>query len=184
MADANSSQSAELRTLLVTAITIGVVLWDIAFWLGVYGTIFYSKLQTLWVAATVVLLVEIMTPRRDQLVRGWGLVALLAPTIWFAANALISEVYVSWFDDLVWFAALLSFAFAIPYILYILFELMEWEAVQLSTRYRNCLIFILLIVSLAGYGVGTNHFYFVSCEQFKLAGDNVPESCGEWVTVE
>lgn len=170
----------ELRTLIVTAIGASVAVWDIAFWLGVQGHIFYSKLFSLWVSATVVLLVALLVPKHDRFLSRWGIFALTTPTIWFVINSMISVVSPTWIDELAWFVALLVFVFTIPYILYILFQLVETDALQLSSAYRNRLIGIVLVIAIMGYLVGSNHVYFVSCEQFSLSGDNVPADCADW----
>jgi len=50
-------------------------------------------------------------------------------------------------------------------------------AVWNSAEYRNRLIIIVLTVTIAGYLAGRNHQYFVFCEQFRIAGDVVPDDC-------
>jgi len=171
----------ELRTLLVTAIGISIQVWDIAFWLGVHGTIFYHKFFTLWVAATVVLLVALLVPHRDRFLNLRGILALLTPTLWFIINAYSPTVSWTWYDELVWILALGIFALTIPYILYILFELVETDILTLSAAYRNRLIVIVLLIALIGYLVGLYHPFFVSCQQFIIAGDVSPSNCVKWL---
>lgn len=174
------TNQAELRTLIVSALGIAITTWDIAFNLGVHGDIFYSKLQTLWVASSVILLAVVLTGKTAKLLTRWGIVALLSPTIWFAFNALTPQVDVRWYEEFIWLIALGVFVVAIPYILYILLQLTASDAVLLSAEYRNRLITIVLLVALVGYGVGRFNEYFVSCEQFHTAGDAIPLDCANW----
>ena len=95
----------ELRTLIVSALGLSITTWDIAFNLGVHGTIFYSKLQTLWVASTVVLLCVLLAGKGIHTVGLFGTFALLSPTIWFGLNALVPAVNLTWFDQLMWIIA-------------------------------------------------------------------------------
>ena len=76
--------------------------------------------------------------------------------------------------------ALSIFVIAIPYILYLLFELVENDFFNLSAYHRNRLITIVAFVAIMGYAVGTFHPYFVSCEQFTVAGDQAPADCESW----
>ncbi|MEM7801608.1 MAG: hypothetical protein AAF633_20600 [Chloroflexota bacterium] len=180
MQDVDESTAIALRTLLITAIGTSISVWDIAFWLGVHGTIFYNKIFVLWVSSIAVLLVALFVPKGDRFTTKWGILALTMPTIWFVINALIPVVTQSWIDLLVWFLALAAFVLTIPFILYILFQLVESDAWDLSPAYRNRLIAIVAIVAILGYLVGSNHTYFVSCEQFNVAGDFSPANCESW----
>ena len=180
MIEVNNKTAVQLRTLIVTAVGASVPVWDVAFWLGVHDTIFYSKLFTLWISASAILLVALFVPRSDRFLNRWGMLALASPTIWFVVNALTPTVEFTWFDGLVWVMALAVFVVTIPYILYILFQLVETDALSLTPAYRNRLIAVVLIVAIAGTFVGSNHQFFVSCEQFNLAGDAAPENCNKW----
>lgn len=178
--DVSIETGIELRTMIVAAIGGAVTVWDIAFWLGVHGTIFYGKIFTLWASATAVLLVALLAPKEDRFLNSWGIIALLSPTIWFVVNALTPLVDPTWFDTLVWLFSLANFIFTIPYILYILAQLVESDAIELSPAYRNRLIGIMFIIASIGFLVGSNHQSFVSCEQFAIAGDTAPADCENW----
>ena len=180
MLEIEESTGVQLRTLIVTAVGSSIATWDIAFWLGVSGTIFYSKLFTLWVSATAILLVALFVPKRDRFLNRWGIFALSTPTLWFIINALTSFVNPSWFDVLTWFIALGVFVLTIPYILYILFRLVDNDALSLTPSYRNRLIGVVLIIAIMGYLVGSLHPWFVSCDQFTTAGDLAPANCENW----
>ena len=172
--------NAQFRTLIVSALGLSLTVWDIAFNLGVHNTIFYSKLMTLWVASTVVLLCVIIVGDSVHTLSRTGIVALLTPTVWFVLNALTPKVSVTWFEEFLWVIALIIFAIAIPYILFILFELIESDFFSMTPYSRNRLIGIVLFVALMGYGIGRFHPYFVSCEQFTIAGDQPPANCANW----
>lgn len=178
--DSSASKNVDMRTLVVSAIGLSAGVWDIAFNLGVHNTIFYSKLQTLWVASTVVLFCVTIAGREDHNVSRWGQLALLSPTIWFVVNAFTPQVNVTWYDELTWLLALGIFVVAIPYILFILVDLVETDLMSLSPKNRTVLMGVVLAVAIIGYLVGSANQYFVSCEQFTLAGDTAPADCASW----
>ncbi|MEM7118126.1 MAG: hypothetical protein AAF614_37190 [Chloroflexota bacterium] len=180
MLPVDKSTGIELRTLIVTAIGLSLATWDIAFWLGAMGVIFYNKMFALWVASIAILLIALVGPKHDRFLNQYGIFALLTPTIWFVVNSRTATLNASGFDELVWVIALAVFVITIPYILYILFQLVESDALELSSAYRNRLILVVATVALMGYLVGTYHPYFVSCEQFTIAGDAVPTNCESW----
>ena len=175
-----NNELVELRTLIVSALGLSITTWDIAFNLGVHGTIFYSKLQALWVAATVVLLCVLLAGKGVHSLGWLGVLALLSPTIWFGINALIPIGTLTWFHELQWLVGLGLFVVAIPYILYLLLELVETEFFSLPASHRTRLIGIVLFVAMMGYLIGKFHPYFVSCEQFIIAGDQAPADCVTW----
>lgn len=55
--------------------------------------------------------------------------------------------------------------------------MLDDSGVTRPAEYRNRLIVLVLTVTLAGYLAGRNHQYFVFCEQFRIAGDVVPDDC-------
>ena len=180
MHELSKQQGIAIRSLLVAAIGSSIAIWDIAFWLGVHGTIFYSKIVTLWIASTVVLLAALILPKRDRFLNRWGIMTLASPSVWFLINALTPADNLHWVELLIWGLALISFVIAIPYIFYILFELVETDYWALSPQYRNRLIFIVVIIAALGFVVGLNHTAFISCEQFTIAGDFAPADCASW----
>ena len=171
-----SKNQIELRTLLVSALGTSLAAWDIAFNFAIYGGIFYDKLMAVWVIATVILLAMLLSDQRSVLGR-WGIGMLLVPTGWFIFFALSPSFGDAWYANILWVVAMVMFIAAIGYILSVLAWMLDDSGVTRSAEYRNRLIIIVLTVTLAGYLAGRNHQYFVFCEQFRIAGDVVPDDC-------
>ncbi len=175
--DESRNNPMQVRTLIVTALGLSIFIWEIAFNLGVHGVIFYYHLHMLWVAASVVLLCVLMGDVGIHNMGRWGVFALASPTIWFILNALTPSIEISWFNEMLWVVALAVFVIATPYILYVVFELVENDFFSLSVYHRQRLIMIVMIVAATGYAVGELHEWFVTCEQFEVAGEFIPENC-------
>ena len=172
-----SESVAELRTLIVSALGLTLSAWDIAFNLGVHGTIFYNKLQTLWVAATVVLLCVFLAGKAVHGVSRIGMLALFSPTVWLILNVFASQFSLTWLNEILLLSGLIIYAVSIPYILYVLFELAQSDFFRLTPYHRDRLIGIVLFITVLGYLMGVFNQYFVSCEQFEIAGDQPPAEC-------
>jgi len=177
MADANHNR-VELRTLLVSALGTSLAAWDIAFNFAIHGTVFYDRLMAIWVIATVILLAMLLSGQRSVLGRQ-GIMMLLIPTGWFIFFALSPNFATAPYAAALWIAAMVLFIASIGYILSVLAWMLDDHGVTLSADYRNRLLAIVLIITMAGYLTGRNHRYFVSCTQFQIAGDVVPDDCRE-----
>ena len=82
-------------------------------------------------------------------------------------------------DLLLSLAGLLISILCLPYFIYVLVSLLDAEPLSLEPRLFISMIVIVIIVGVAGYGVGANHQLLLSCHDFAIAGDDVPANCIE-----
>ena len=175
---------AEAKVFVVSAIALSATVSSVAFWYGVFGTIFFEHLLYVWVAATAALLASFFVPRFDTppVRLPWrGLFILALPTVWLVLSAFIDiEAYRpdspgTW---ALWVVALASAFLTLPYLLYVIIVAVVPDIDRLThTKLRVALLGILLVMAMAGFVIGKNHPLFLTCENFKVGGHDIPANC-------
>lgn len=171
--------SRSVRTFVLTAIGLSLVVWDLSFNLGVYKTVFYGKYFTIWVICTVVLLANFFLPRRHRYLGFWGFLAMLSPTLWFVLQFWQYVIGVTgWMSFISFWITFMILLICLPYGAYIVVSFTQADALKLRPRSLFAsLVAITVIIASLGYTVGIYHPFFLTCEAFQVAGDNVPKDC-------
>jgi hypothetical protein len=175
---------AEAKVFVISAIALSATVSSAAFWYGVFGTIFFEHLLYVWVAATAALLASMFIPPMETpLVKlPWrGRFILALPTVWLVLSALIDiEAYRpdspgSW---VLWVVSLASAFLTLPYLLYVVIVAVVPDIDRLKhTKLRVALLGIILVTAIAGFVIGKNHPLFLTCENFKVGGHDIPKNC-------
>ena len=171
--------NSNIRNFVLSAIALGLVVWDLSFNLGVYGVIFYEKIFTVWVVCTVVLIANFCLPKKHRYLNPWGIFAMITPSFWFALE------YWDYIVDLDTILGFISFWLAflimlicLPYGAYIVISFTQADALKLRPRRLfGVLAGITLFIAIVGYGLGVNHRLVLTCKDFEVAGSKVPENC-------
>jgi hypothetical protein len=170
----------EARKFIVTTVGACVAVWGVAFELGVWGEIFYRRLFNIWVVSLAVLLTLLVLPNAKAPVSWLGKLALAFPTAWIILTFLNDQVLdlttTAW---VAFFAGLVISVLCLPYFIYVLVSLLDREALSLGRGFLSLMIVIVLIVGVIGYTVGRNNRYFMTCHDFEIVGDHVPDNCVE-----
>ncbi len=171
--------SSNIRTFVITAIALALVSWDLSFNLGVYGTIFYEKIFTVWVICVVVLIANYCLAKEDRYLNAWGVIAMLTPSLWFALEYWDFLVDVNSLPGIISFwLAIAIMVICLPMGGYIIVSFTQADALKLRPRRLFiALAAITIFIAIVGYGIGSNHRYILSCEDFEVAGSKVPENC-------
>ena len=169
----------QIKTLLLASIALALTIWDIAFNLGAFGTVFFSDFFWVWVTATVTLLIIRLTLRDQSLIRWQGGVILLAPTLILVCEALVTVVSGrDEVNDVISIISLVIAVICLPYTIYIVSIITNESLLEVKNKdYRRYLIMIAVVVALVGFGVGRFNFLFLSCEDFKVSGNDLPANC-------
>ena len=169
--------NAQTKTFLVASVTASVTVWQVSFNLGAFGVVFFSQIFTAWVAASATFLgCLLLSPERSPVGRG-GLVIMAFPTVGLIFTFVKSVTENSLIDFLGTASALISYVFCLPYTIYVIFSITHEEVVKLSRQMRVKLITIAAIVGLIGYFVGSHNYLFLSCDDFKVSGNDLPTNC-------
>ena len=184
MQDTQAISRAEAKVFVISAIALSASVSNTAFWYGVSGTIFFTHHLYIWVAATAALLASLFTPPiATPLVklpwRGRSILAL--PTVWLVLAAFIDieayrpETLGTW---ALWLMALASAFWTLPYLLYVIIVAVVPDIDRLKhTKLRAALLGIVLVMGVAGFVIGKNHPLFLTCENFKVGGHDIPRNC-------
>jgi hypothetical protein len=182
--DAQAISSAEAKVFVISAIVLSAILSNEAFWYGVFGKIFFTNVLYVWVAATAALLATLFVPQMDTppLKLPWrGRFILALPTVWLVLAAFIDvEAYRpnspgTW---VLWAVTLASAFLTLPYLLYVMIVAVVPDIDRLThAKLRVALLGILLIMGVASFVLGKHHYHFLTCENFKVGGHDIPANC-------
>ena len=176
--------NAEAKVFVISAIVLSGTVANAAFWYGVSGTIFFTHLLYVWVAATAALLASLFVPQVEMpLIRlPWrGRFVLALPTVWLVLSVFIDiEAFRpdspgSW---VLWVASLAGAFLTLPYLLYIIIVAVVPDIDRLKhLKLRVALFGIILVTAIACFVIGKNHPLFLTCENFKVGGHDIPRNC-------
>lgn len=168
----------ELRGFFATTIAISLVVWDLAFALGAYHTVFYYRLLQIFVVCVVLLLGAVVL-RRHLTVRRWMLAVLAVPLIWVAWR-LIVPIGGRWHSvyHVVDVALISVVLVTLPITMWVVARIVAPEYFELSTlRLRLASAGIVVVVAIAGVLTGQFNNHVVTCQDFVVAGDDTPANC-------
>ena len=182
--DAQPINKAEAKVFVISAIALSVTVAKATFWFGVFGRMFFTHILYIWIAATAALLASFFIPRLETplLKLPWqGRFLLALPTAWLVFAALVDvESYrpdspVTW---ALWLVTLASALLTFPYLLYVIILAMVPNIERLTNPKLLAALFgILIVMAGAGYVLGTHHDLFLTCDNFKTGGHDIPENC-------
>ena len=176
-------REAEIRAFMLSSIAISTSVFSIAFFYGVFGTIFFENLFYVWVASTVAMAASLFVPPVDglpALVSWRGRVVLLLPTalmVWLflSDNPSLDLEAAGWFE---WALAFIIVGLSLPYLLLVLIIVAIPDVEQLrQPKLKAAILGICLATVVAGYFIGTHHFHFITCHDFEISGNSVPSNC-------
>jgi hypothetical protein len=183
----NSAQpisKAEAKVFVISAIALSATVANATFWFGVFGRIFFTHILYIWIAATAALLASFFIPRLETplLILPWqGRFLLALPTCWLVLAALVDvdsyqpDSPATW---ALWILTLVSALVTFPYLLYVIILAVVPDIDRLThPKLIGALLGILAVMGTAGYALGTHHDLFLTCENFKAGGHDIPENC-------
>jgi hypothetical protein len=159
-------------------IGISLVVWDIAFALGAYHTVFYYRLLQIFVVSAVLLLGALVL-RGHMTVRPWMLAILSIPVVWLVWRLSVPpggrwhSVY-RVIDDVLEGSIVLT----LPVTLWAVARILAPQYFALSTlRLRLASAAIIAVVAVAGLLTGAFNYHVLDCQDFVVAGDDTPANC-------
>ncbi|MFD1797344.1 hypothetical protein FQV27_10290 [Paracoccus aurantiacus] len=164
----------------IAAIVVAVAIWPIGFDLGAYGTIFFDRLLEIWAISVAALLAGLLVDRkRDQDILTRRDVLLLAlPSLWLLTTILRFETGstpMRWLNDALMFA---TGFFSVPHIIRVTLPIAMPEVLAVRGRRQSLNLAVLtLIIALASFLLGYRNDLIMTCEDFRVAGDDLPTNC-------
>lgn len=161
------------------AITIGASLyaWNVAFSFGAYHALFYERRHQLFVLSLVVLLGGLIMRRRVQ-IRPWLLALFTPPPLLILLQLALPVNDSGVVVRFVYHVLVIMVVAVLPMIAWVLARLLAPAYFTLPDRRAKVgVIVIVAVVIVLGYAVGRFNNHFLTCEDFKIAGNDVPHNC-------
>jgi len=174
--------SASIRTYLLTVVGLSTILWDLGFNLGAFGAIFFDKLFFVWVACTTILIGSLFVPSKKRPFGPFGAVVLALPTIWLIMqvweNVSPIKTKIVDIDVVILLIAIVVSTLSLPYVARILISVTVSESLSIQSRkLQMAVITIAMVAGLTGFFVGANNYLFLTCQDFKVSGNDLPANC-------
>lgn len=161
------------------AVTIGtsVFVFDLAFTLGAYHTVFYTRLLQIVVVSTVLLLGTIVL-RGFVRVRWWSKLLLAVPLVWFLQRLVFpsgrDHTAGKVLDDVLVGLTLAS----VPVMLVAVARVLSPEYFALPRRrFKVLAILIVALVAVGGFLIGLFNYRVTTCQDYVIAGNDTPKNC-------
>ncbi|MGO1508437.1 MAG: hypothetical protein ACTHZW_09885 [Microbacteriaceae bacterium] len=169
--------TGDARGFSVVLIGMSVAVWWPAFTLGAWGELFFDQLLTVWVIATVGLVIVAAHPgeRRRRWPRIW---ALSIPTLWLVLAFIDQNTSADLVSIMVTLLGLLVGIIGVPFTVWTLIGLM-WPDLfsQLRTRARVGVFSVVIAVAVVSFVLGTVQEHFLTCADFEVSGNSRPPGC-------
>lgn len=186
----DETTSSEARGFMVAAITVALLAFDLAFDLAVWGDLFFRNYMTIWVVALAILLASAALPERRRPLGCGGMAVLALPSLYFPAAVVTTWVHATPMQDtvvallgmfivvLVSGLLALSTLISLPFVMLTLARVLDPSIISVPTvKMRVALALLALIMAVAGGGLGLAHPYWLTCEDFAIAGNAAPADC-------
>lgn len=161
--------------LMVAGASIPVVM--LGFNLGAFGAIFFDQFLAVWAVSTATLLTAVALRSRW---RGpiWGLAILALPSLWIAIDLLYEPDTGSRWGQATLDALLVVSLLALPYLVYAITRLVSPEFFQLKGIWPKVgAVAVVLAMLGAGVLLGAQNPRYLTCEDFRLSGNDTPPNC-------
>lgn len=177
--------SEESRAFVLCSIVISTGIFSIAFYYGVFGTIFFDHLFYVWVASTVALIASMFVPSVDALPAflTWrGRFVLVLPTLFlfwqfFTIGNEKTANLVYWIE---WILTIIIMGLTLPYLMFVIIMVVIPDVERLTTpKLQIAILCITFGVFIAGLLIGKNHNLFVTCDDFAISGNYLPNDCNK-----
>lgn len=172
------SSAPEIRTFFVSTIGAALIAWDIAFNFGAFHTVFFARRHQIAVVLFVVVLGTIVL--RHQAKVNWWLLGLLSiPMVWIIFRLAVpprANTTASTIDSVLFVLVVTLY----PVVFWIMLRLVAPDYFSIPNRRLKVMsVAIVLVIAVLGYGVGELNGRFLSCNEFRISGNDLPADCVE-----
>jgi len=173
---------AGTRAIILISVAAAFFAWDIGFEFGAYGSIFFEKVFAAWSISLALLIIFIIIPKRLLTVPPTLWVATAISTLWLCI-ALVNRAAP---DEILFRHLLTVLGFLVvlacfPYVAWVVVSVLYPDFAHIrEIGPRLGIIFIIVIMVFVGYLIGSNHYRFLTCEDFELSGQSVPSNCSQY----
>ena len=179
MARAGAAEDDAFRRFLFAAIVLNLVTWRVAFNLGAFGQVFYEDVYAVVVASLAALVATFVAPRGSAPRRWWSRLLLIAPSAWFVASVAFTDTLTDVDHNLgLGITGLIVGLTSFPYTLFLLARAFIPQIGDIRSVKRWVVLGVLTVaVAVAGFLVGSHNYRFMTCDEFKVSGNDQPANC-------
>jgi hypothetical protein len=167
--------------LALTAVTLGLIIWPLAFNYGAYGEVHYDDVFSMVVASTILFVVTMVNPVYPPPWIWFVRLALAAPMGWLLTAAWLEGSTSAALDRpgfVVWM--LLIVVVSVPVTLRLLVDMFMPELTATASRkVQWSIVALVVIVGAVGFVVGRENPRFMTCSDFIIAGSAEPVNCAD-----
>ena len=164
------------RTIGAVALAAAVVAWWPAFTLGAWGGVFFEQVLALWAAATAAFVIAMFREGSRRLPT--PIVAtLLLPSLWIGLSFLPIRDGTFLSDVVTWFGVGITMV-GLPFMVWVILQVSRPDITE-AVAGRTWAVAGLAIVAVAvlSFALGRLHPHFLTCDDFKISGNDIPANC-------
>lgn len=167
------------RAFILITVAIAFPAWDFGFELGAFGQLFFEKVFVAWSISTALLLVLVFIPKDKLEVPRLAWFATAIPSLWLVlALTIHAAPDVRLLGQALTVTGFIAYVACFPYVVYMAVSIAYPDLLKIRRRAPQVAIgAIILGLVLTGFVVGRNHPHFLTCEDFDISGNFVPENC-------
>ncbi|MGI9344047.1 MAG: hypothetical protein ACR2QV_14500 [Gammaproteobacteria bacterium] len=168
-----------VRAFVLITVAIAFPAWDLGFELGAFGRLFYEKVFVAWSISTALFLVLVFIPKEKLEVPRLAWFATAIPSFWLVLALTIRVAPdAELLGQALTVMGFVAYLACFPYVIYMAVSIVYPDLLRI-TRIAPRIAIGAIIVSLVltGFIAGRNHPHFLTCEDFEISGNFVPENC-------
>ncbi len=168
-----------VRAFILIVVAIAYPAWSFGFELGAYGRLFLEKIFVAWSVSTALFVTFVLVPKDKLQVPRLAWFVTAFPSLWLLfALAIRATPDVKLLGYALTTAGFIAYLVCFPYVIYMAISIAYPDLLRMEKpRSRIILGAIIFGLIAAGFLMGKNHQYFLTCEDFEVSGNYVPQEC-------
>lgn len=169
-----------VRAFILIVIAAAYPAWDVGFEIGAYGHLFFEKIFVAWSISTALFVVLLVVPKEKLQVPTLAWFATAIPSVWLVLALVIRATpEVRLLGYALTASGFVAYLACFPYVIYMAVSIAYPELLHVRKRVSQvALTAIILGMVAAGFVIGKNHAYLLTCEDFEISGNYIPADCG------
>ena len=170
-----------VRAFILITVAIAYPAWDFGFEIGAFGHLFYEKVFVAWSVSTAMFVILLLVPKEKLKVPQLAWYATAIPSLWLVlALTIRAAPDVKLLGHALTAVGFVAYVACFPYVIYMAVSIAYPDLLRLK-RLRPKIAVSAIIVGfvVAGFVAGKNYRHFLTCDDFEISGNFVPENCAQ-----
>jgi hypothetical protein len=163
------------RATLLICVASASVAFMLAFNLGAYGEVFFDQIFTVWVTSTIVFVGSIFSRLPPN---SWpARLVLLIPSVWLLVAWINNPGNVGAGDTALLWLTLIITVVALPFVAWMLVSTINPDFRDLPRSNKLTVAVAVVVFFAAGFLFGARNDTLLTCDDFKVSGNDLPANC-------